>query len=82
MVFVEYDVSEKRENNHRAKNNVSSKQLILSTLIMEAICSYEASVVTRETWRHIPEEGIVHSHLLENLKCYSVLFRWVQLYNK
>jgi hypothetical protein len=39
-----------------------------STLKMEAICSSETSVHTRSTRRHIPEDGILHSHRRENLK--------------
>jgi hypothetical protein len=39
-----------------------------STLKMEAIRSSEMSVHTRSTRRHIPEEGILHSHRRENLK--------------
>jgi hypothetical protein len=41
--------------------------LILSTLIMEVIRSSETSILTRATWRNIPEDGILHSHLQENL---------------
>jgi hypothetical protein len=44
------------------------KSLILSTLIMRAIRSSETSVLTRATRRHIPEDGIPHSHSLQNLK--------------
>jgi hypothetical protein len=33
--------------------------LILSTLMMEAIHSYETLVLTRATWCHIPEYGIL-----------------------
>jgi hypothetical protein len=45
----------------RARNNVSSNSLILSTLVMEAICSNETSVLTRATRRHISEGGILLS---------------------
>jgi hypothetical protein len=41
---------------------------------MEAICSFETSVNTRSTRRHIPEDGILHSHRCENLKSYKLLF--------
>jgi hypothetical protein len=34
---------------------------------MEAICFSETSVHTRSTRRHIPEDGILHSHRRENL---------------
>jgi hypothetical protein len=46
--------------------------------MMEAIRSSEISVLTRATWRNIPEDGIVHSHRREDLKSYNeieVLFR-------
>jgi hypothetical protein len=35
---------------------------LLVTLMMEAIHSSETSVLTRATWRHIQEDGILHSH--------------------
>jgi hypothetical protein len=41
-----------------------------STLKMEMIRSSETSVHTRSTQRHIPEDGILHSHCCENLKSY------------
>jgi hypothetical protein len=43
------------------------------TLKMEAIPSSETSVHTRSTQRHIPEDGILHSHRPENLKSYERL---------
>jgi hypothetical protein len=42
-----------------------------STLKMEAIRPSETSVHTRSIRRHIPEEGILHSHRRENLKSYK-----------
>jgi hypothetical protein len=43
-----------------------------STLKMEAICSSQTSLYTISTRRHIPENGILHSRLRENLKSYIV----------
>jgi hypothetical protein len=45
-----------------------------STLKMEAICSSETSVHTRSTQRHIPEDGIIHSHHHVKVKSYNVSF--------
>jgi hypothetical protein len=57
--------------------NVVPTLPILVTLMVEAIRSYETSVVTRVTRRNIPEDNILHSHRLENLKSYIALTGWV-----
>jgi hypothetical protein len=66
VVLVRTDVSE--ECNITA--NVVPSSLILVILIMEAIRSSETSVLARATRRNIPEDSILHSHRLENLKSY------------
>jgi hypothetical protein len=44
--------------------------------LMEAIRSSETSVLTKARRRHIPEDGILHSHRRENLKSYIALTGW------
>jgi hypothetical protein len=48
--------------------------VVLSSLIfitlMEAIRSSETPILTRATRRHIPEDGILHSHCRGNFKSY------------
>jgi hypothetical protein len=63
VALVRIDVSEE------LTANVPSSS-ILVTLMMEALGSSETSVVTRATWRNIPEDTILHSYRRENLKSY------------
>jgi hypothetical protein len=50
--------------------------IILFTLMMEALSSYETLVLTRATRCNIPEDDILHSHCRENLKSYIALTGW------
>jgi hypothetical protein len=45
-------------------------EVILVTMMMEALRFSEMSVFTRATWPNFPEDGILHSHRRQNLKSY------------
>jgi hypothetical protein len=51
--------------------SVLPSSLILVTLMMEAISSSETSILTRTTRRNIPEDAVLYSHRLENLRSYK-----------
>jgi hypothetical protein len=54
--------------------NVFPSSLMLSTLMMGAIHCSKTSVLTRTTWRHIPEDGIpIQSGFLCKHACYGIL---------
>jgi hypothetical protein len=53
--------------------NVIPSSLIICTLMMEAICSPETSVLTRATLYHIPEDDILHSHCQKILNLFSMM---------
>jgi hypothetical protein len=65
-------VTSNRRRNVLVTANVVPSSRILVTLMMEALSS---SVLTRATWRKIPEDAILHSHRRENLSSYIV--KWL-----
>jgi hypothetical protein len=50
--------------------NVVPSSPILVTLMVETIRSSRTSVLTRAKWRNIPDDGILHTYVRENLKFY------------
>jgi hypothetical protein len=49
---------------------------ILIALMMEATHSFEMSVLTRATLRHIPEDGTLHNHHRESITSHITLTGW------
>jgi hypothetical protein len=50
------------------RTDVLEERIASPTLKMEAIRSYETSVLTNNTRLKIPEDCLLHSHRHENLK--------------
>jgi hypothetical protein len=63
------------DKNRRAAILVPSSPNFI-TLMMGERRSSESSFLTTATGRHIPEDGIHHSHRCENLKSYIALTGW------
>jgi hypothetical protein len=45
-------------------------------LLVTANVAPTSPILTRVTWRNIPEDGILHSHRRENFKSYTALIGW------
>jgi hypothetical protein len=64
-----------RRINHYMRIEAVLRSLIVFNMKTEESSS-ETSVIIRTTQRHIPEDGIFHSHRRENLKSYIALTGW------
>jgi ribosomal protein L39E len=53
--------SHRRENLKSYTAKIVPISPIPVTLMMETTHSFETSILTRTTWRHIPEDGIIHN---------------------
>jgi hypothetical protein len=56
---------------------VGSSLADFSTLRMEAMHTSETSAHIKSTRRHIPKDGILHSHLRGDLKFYNLIFLYI-----
>jgi hypothetical protein len=82
-----YHLHHQGDKNRRARDNYLFPRSVLRLLVtaeavlssptlaalMMMIRSSEKSVLTRDTRRHIPEDGILHSLRQENLRSYIAL---------
>jgi hypothetical protein len=68
----------KNRSMHRllVTDNAVPSSPIIVTLMKEALSSSETSVLTRATWRNIPDDAILHSHRRQILKSYIALIGW------
>jgi hypothetical protein len=52
--------------------NVPSSPILVA-LMVEVLASSKTLALTRTRWHNIPEDGIIHSHYRENVKCNIVV---------
>jgi hypothetical protein len=75
IIVAEHNFQVKQQSVSRwlqSRLHASSSLADFFTLKMELIRSSETLVYTISTRRHIPEDGILHSHRRENLKSYEI----------
>jgi hypothetical protein len=56
---------------HLHGRKIRARATSVSRWLQSALRYSETSVCTRPTRRHIPEDGILHSHLREELRSYK-----------
>jgi hypothetical protein len=55
---------EETDRLHRRGRRIRERGTSVSRWLQTAICSFETSVHTRSTWRHVLEDGILHSRIV------------------
>jgi hypothetical protein len=55
----------------------SNRRTLQRKPLKQALNSSETSVLTRATWRNVPEDAVLRSHRRENLKSYKFIFTFM-----
>jgi hypothetical protein len=72
MALERTDVSEERSTSLIRVTRIGELGTTLAITSNRRTLQRNTSVLTRATRRNIPEDGFLHSHRRENLKCYKV----------